>query len=522
MESACEHHPRVNRKPRIAVGGILHETNTFSPGPTTLKAFEMRSLLRGEAMLNAARGTTSAPGGAIAIAEGRATLLPTLFASAVPGGKVEDATFENLAGDLLGRLRFLTRQWPGVDGVMLFLHGAMVTASDDDADGTLLARVRESVGRDCPVVAVIDSHANVTAKMVEQADLLVGYECYPHTDTVARGGEAMTRLLGMAMTPDEPHTVKAFRKLPLLMPLLAQRTGAGSPLSPVLEMANAWRSERSIASISLVPGFPFSDVPGAGSVVLVYVWDHPRFRDHADTVADELAATWWTLRESFQVGGTPLADLPATSPGGTTVLAELADNPGAGGKGDGTHLLRHLIERGYTDAALATIVDPETVAACHEAGVGATIRIGVGGKLDVRSGEPMVADWRITHLGDGVFANEGAMATGATNRIGRTTTLQVGTISVILSERRAQSLDPSVFRAGGLAPERHRWLAVKSSVHYRAGFENLASTMIDVESPGLSPSDLGSLTYTQIPRPMFPLDAFETGPPRDTQGGGDA
>ena len=482
----------------------------------------MRSLLRGEAMLSAARGTKSAPGGAIAMAEERASLLPTLFASAVPGGKVEDAAFDTLADDLLGRLRFLSRQWPGLDGVMLFLHGAMVTESDHDADGTLLRRVRETVGRACPIVAVIDSHANLTETMVDQADLLVGYECYPHTDTEARGREAMTHLLNMVMTSGEPYAVKAFCKLPLLMPLLAQRTGEGSPMSPVLEAANVWRSERSMASISLVPGFPYSDVPGAGATVLAYSWDHPRFRVDASEVTNELANAWWDLRESFQVRGTSLSDLPKTSPDGPTVLAELADNPGAGGMGDGTHLLRHLIEGGYTDAALAAIVDPEAVAACHEGGEGTTIRLGVGGKLDASSGEPLVANWRITHLGQGVFANEGTMANGAINRIGRIATLQVGSISVILSERRAQSLDPSVFRAGGLAPERRQWLAVKSSVHYRAGFQNLASTMIDVESPGLSPSDLGRLTYTRIPRPIFPLDPFEPGSVPGTQGGGDA
>lgn len=522
MDMSGERPSLLKRLPRIAVGGILHETNTFSSRPTTLDDFATRSLLRGEAMLHAARGTRSAPGGAIAMAEGRATLLPTLFASAVPGGKVEDAAFETLAGDLLGRLRFLSRQWPGLDGVMLFLHGAMVTASDDDADGALLRRVRETVGPGCPVVAVIDSHANITETMVERADLLVGYQCYPHTDTKARGGEAMTHLLNMALTPDEPRTVKAFRKLPLLMPLLAQRTADDAPLSAVLDLANAWRAKRSMASISLAPGFPYSDVPGAGAAVLAYAWDHSRFRDDARRVADELAEAWWNARESFHLRGTSLADLPTISPNGPTVLAELADNPGAGGMGDGTHLLRHLVDGGYTDAALATIVDPEAVAACHEAGEGATIRLGLGGKLAESSGDPVIATWRITHLGEGIFANEGGMATGATNRIGRTATLQVGSISVILSERRAQSLDPSVFRAGGIAPERRQWLAVKSSVHYRAGFQTLASTMIDVEIPGLSPSDLGRLTYTHVPRPMFPLDHFEPGPLPDAQGGGDA
>src|SRR5690606_488269 len=135
----------------------------------------------------------------------------------------------------------------------------------------------------------IDSHANLTATMVEQAELLVGYECYPHTDTEARGREAISHLANMALARGEPYAAKAFRKLPVLMPLLAQRSGAGSPMWPVLELAEARRSERSTASISLVPGFPYSDVPGAGSAVLAYSWDHPRFRDAASRVADELA-----------------------------------------------------------------------------------------------------------------------------------------------------------------------------------------------------------------------------------------
>jgi microcystin degradation protein MlrC len=505
MERIPQPHPvpRVARLPRIAIGGILHETNTFAPNPTTLGDFAERTHLAGAAMIDAGTGSHSALGGAIAAANGQATLVPTLFTSAMPGGPVTDATFASLAADLTGRIRQAHSPYPKLDGIVLLLHGAMVTGSDPDPEGTLLTRIRDIVGRHLPVAVVVDSHANLSQRMVDLADLIVGYQQYPHVDTWHRGHEAMTLCLELVRTGTRPIT--AFRKLPLLMPLVAQSTDPGMPLAPLLERADFWRTQPGIVSISVVPGFPYSDVPDAGASVIVH--GAPGNSAQVAEIADDLAHSWWNLRDRFEIEATPLDDLPAEPPPGLTVLADIADNPGAGASSDSTHILHRFLDLGLGDAAFATIADSAAVTACHEAGIGALLDIGIGGRATSHSGNPAWATWRVDHLGNGIFTNEGPMATNAVSRIGRTATVRAGGISVILSERRAQALDPSVFRAGGIEPERCRWLVVKSSVHYRAAFRTMATTMIDVECPGLSPSNLRSLTYNRLRCPIVPLDA---------------
>lgn len=483
------------------MGGILHETNTFAHGETTLEDFRLRMLLRGDHLLDAVAGAPNAPGGAVAEAVGQAHLEPLLLASATPGPPVAAATFDSLAGALLDRLRWQVRRWPGIDGMVLFLHGAMVTTNDDDPDGTLLARARSIVGPDRPIVVVIDSHANLSHRMVQAADAIVAYQTYPHVDTAARGREAVRWCLDLIESGQRP--VVTHRTLPVLMPLPAQRTDPESPFWPVVERATVWRNTAGIRSLSLVPGFPYADIAGAGASVLAYT-SGPN-ATLGDAAADDLAARWWSQRETFSVHGVAPGDWPATvSP--PVVLAEISDNPGAGGTGDGTHLLRYMLQQQLPDAALATLYDPEAVAACWQAGPAATLHIGIGGKRDATSGEPVTAAWEVIHLGNGSFVNEGAMATGARGQFGRTATVRSGALSVMLSERRAQTLDPGVFRAGGIEPERCRWLAVKSSVHYRAGFRAVAGSMIDVECAGLSPSALATLPFVNVRRPMVPLD----------------
>lgn len=491
-----------HRPPRIAIGGILHETNTFAPFLTSLADFQQRALLHGDDFLHAATSGPGAPAGAVAAA-GDATLVPLLFASATPGGPVTDETFAALSDELLDRLRWGRRKWPGIDGVVLFLHGAMVTPHDPDPEGTFLARIRSEIGPITPVVAVIDSHANVTERMVTSADALIAYREYPHTDTFARGQEAMLLCRRLIAQPGRPHV--AWRKLPLMMPLLAQATTGLSPFRPVADLADTWRTDPGIISISLVPGFPYADVPGSGATVLVIGADSGR----ANLAADELAACWWQQRKNFSLRGVALQDLPVTPGNLPTVLAEISDNPGAGGAGDATHLLRHLLEGPYQHVALATLHDPAAVAGCHAAGVGATLTLEIGGHTHQGSGPPVISAWTVIHLGDGNYVNEGGMSTGARGALGRTATVVRGTVSVILNEQRAQTLDPGVFRAGGVEPERCQWLAVKSSVHYRAGFQALAGRMIDVECAGLSPSSLQSLEFSRVMRPMAPLDDMD-------------
>jgi microcystin degradation protein MlrC len=177
------------------------------------------------------------------------------------------------------------------------------------------------------------------------------------------------------------------------------------------------------------------------------------------------------------------------------VLADIADNPGAGAPGDSTWLLHRLFEMGQRDVAVASLVDPAAVAACHDAGTGSRIPLAVGGKALPSSGLPIERSWTVRHLGEGVFANAGPIGRRSTTRLGRTATIESDGISIILCERRVQTLEPAMFGTGGIDPLAMQVLVVKSSVHYRAAFAPLASRMIDVETPGLCTSFLESLAW---------------------------
>lgn len=489
------------RLPRIAIGGIAHETNTYVPALTTLEDVRARTLLTGEALLANARGTDGALGGIVDAAVGRADILPALFASAAPGGPVNRAAFEVLREGLLSRLRALVRRYPGVDAVVLALHGAMVVDGIEDAEGALLEDIRHLIG-DRPLVAVIDFHANLSAAMVRAVDVLVPYRTYPHVDTRARGVEALELALAMVSRRESPSV--AWRHLPLLMPLPAQATGGDGAFAQLARAASALEARPGVVLAALVPGFPYSDVTEAGASVLVVTRDDAPL---ANQLADDLAGRWWRARDAMRWRGMPLdrvGEALDTAAEGPIVLAESADNPGAGAPGDSTWLVREVLARGARDVAVATIVDPAAVAACHAAGIGARLDLAVGGRQGITSGEPVARAWTVRHLGEGVFANEGPIGRGSITRMGRTATVEADGVQVILSERRTQVMEPAAFVAGGIDPLAMRALVVKSSVHYRAAFTAIAGRMIDVETPGLCTSDLASLPRVHARCPNEP------------------
>lgn len=487
---------------RVAVGGISHETNTFAPTPTTLDAFRRRSFLLGDAVVRHARGTRNALGGIVDAADALGlTLAPTLFAAATPGGVVERVAWDQLRAILRDRIAAAHHSggWP-LDGVVLALHGAMVAEGEDDPEAALLADVRAAIGPDVPIVAVLDFHANVTPAMVAASDLLLGYDTYPHVDTHERGAEAVARLV--AIRRGEIRPVTALRSLPLLVPLPGQRTSGDGPFAGIMRRARALEARTGVIAATVAGGFPYSDVPAAGVGVLVAT---DRDRPLAEVLADELAAAIWSRRETVQTRGLP-ADAAIThalvAPAGPVVLAEVSDNPGAGAAGNGTALLERLLARGVRGASLAAIADPVAVAAAGRAGVGAELRIPLGGA----DAAALALDWRVQALCDGCFTNRGPMGTGGLTRLGRTAVLSRDGVEVVVCERRVQALDPELFRAVGIEPAARRVLAVKSSVHFRAAFEPLAAAVIEVETQGLSSSDLAALPYRHVRRPAAPLD----------------
>jgi microcystin degradation protein MlrC len=477
-----------------------HETNTFSTIPTDRRQFEAHGVHYGGAIVETYRGTGTCLGGMIEAAERHGlTLLPSVAAAASPAGRVTKEIYEDVKSRLLADLRAAGR----VDGVLLDLHGAMVAETCEDGEGDVLKAVRAAVGPDVPIAITLDLHGNLSADIVAHANLLHGYKTYPHVDMAERGLDAGERLVEAMKGRLRPTA--ALRQPLLLPPLGSQRTAVG-PMRRLYDRAGEMEKDPRVIAISIFAGFPLADIRDAGLSIVV-VTDNDQAL--AERLAGELEALAWAHRHEFTHTGLPVAEAVARAraiEGRPVVLADMADNTGGGAAGDGTEILRELLRVGARSAVVACIWDPEAAAACARAGVGASVTLKVGGKVDDRHGQPVEVTGRVRTLSDGRFVHKGPMMRGLEGRLGTTAVLEVDGVKIILISQRRQTLDPEMLRFVGVDPLAEHILVVKSTIHYRAAFEPIAHTIIEVDAPGLSSSNLERFVYHRVRRPIFPLD----------------
>ena len=397
---------------RIAIGCIGHETNTFSPVTTTINNFKKGSYHRGDEIIDAFRETRTITGGFLDVA-GQLNLqpVPLLWTFATPSGMVEHAAYEVLKAEFLTLLQNAGK----LDGVLLDLHGAMVTDELEDAEGDLIKAVREIVGETW-IVTTLDLHANITAKMARYSDVIIGFDTYPHVDCYERGFEAGQLLFGMNDGKIQP--TMAYRQLPLLTAPPAQCT-MKTPMTEVLKALHALETERGVVTATLSMGFPFADITDAGVSILVTTNGDMAL---AEDYADQFASYIWEMREQFTFNlhtvesAIEIANQTDDKP---IVLADGADNPGGGGPCDGTTILQKFIEADVQDAVIAVIADPESVARSVEAGVGNSVQLDVGGKTDAQHGAPVPLTGYVKTLSDGRFILKGPMGRGTLGRWAR-------------------------------------------------------------------------------------------------------
>ena len=502
-----ERRDRSQSTRRIAIGGIAHETNVFSAIPTDFAQFGQRVLIGGRDLLSGFAGTRTVIGGFLdGVTAIGATVIPLLYTSATPGGIVTRAAYAELRQSLLDALRAAG----ALDGVLLGLHGAMVSEDVADVEADLLRAVRTLVGPGAPIVATLDSHANISPAMVQAADALIAYTTYPHIDTYERGYEA-TQILQRLLTSQATITT-ALACPPMLVPLPPQCTTDETPMRQVLRVAERERRRPGVLNISVAGGFPYSDVRDAGLRVLVSTaGDEPLARVIARVVANEA----WRRRAEFAPVLTPIDEAVRQVEAARRfpiILSDSGDNPGAGAPCDGTTLLAALLAAHARDVVVGVICDPETVAQAVAAGTGTAIAVRLGGKTDDQHGAPVIAGARVVRITDGVFTNTGPMGMGGRTRMGRTAVLDMDGIGVIVTEQRVQALDLSLFRGVGIEPTTARAIVVKSSVHFRAAFAPIAAQIIDVDTPGISSPHLERFAFRQVRRPIWPLDEGATYP----------
>jgi microcystin degradation protein MlrC len=500
---------------RIVTGGLSQEMNTFQWEPTSLADFGKGSshIDRGAEIL-ALEGTGTIYGGIIAAAKAAGIeLIPTTYGNAVPGGRVSREAFELIKNEIVEGVR----QAMPVDGVLLGIHGAMALEHNDDGEGPLITAIREVVGPDVPIVAPLDLHTNLSEEMMEEATAFVGYKEYPHIDTPETGARAMEILL--ATIKGEIKPTMAYVKLPLIAPNQSMVTTWQSPLKRAIDRAREIEHEPGVVAATVLGGFPFSDVPYTSVATIVVTNDDPAL---AQKYANELASICWDLRADFTIHPTPIKDAIAEAlagePGSVYVLADISDSGASGTAGDGTAVLKGLLEANAKSASVAQIMDRAAVDACVAAGVGATVTLSVGGKHDGLHGEPVEVTGMVRLIHEGTFVIAGPMGAGTLASRGRTVVLEIGGrggIELQLTDLRGHPSDLNFFRAFGIEPTQRRILVLKSAAHFRAAFEPIATKVIEVEAPGISSPNLHSFNYQRLRRPIYPLDPDASWSPQD-------
>lgn len=494
---------------RIAIAGIIHETNTFAPERTGIEAFAQQSLYEGDAVLQRMRDTPTSLGGSIeGLARNGYHAIPLLYAAATPSGTVTHSAYETLVSNLLARLRAALP----VDGVLLSLHGAMVADGFADCEGDILARIRAVVGLGCPIVSTLDMHGNVSPAMLAHSDALVAFDQNPHLDTYERGLEAAAIL--HRIIEDGLRPTAAFIHPPLLLSALTTWTEQ-PPLRPMHERAQEMERDPRVVNVSIFGGFAYADTPFSGASVIVTT-NHNAVLARA--YARELAQIAWAHRETAKYKGLPVDEAirrALSAPHGPVVLADVGDNIGGGTPGDGTVLLRALLDAGALDA-IVIITDPQAVAHAVTAGAGADIEMVVGAKCDTLHGKPVWLRGYVERITDGRYHIEGrdhfAQLYGRDVNMGRCAVVRCGGVRILLNERKTPPGDLAQWRSQGIAPEAQRIIIAKSAVAFRGAYGPVAVEIYEVDTPGLCSADLSRFTYKKLARPIYPLDDNTTLP----------
>lgn len=486
---------------RIAFAEIGQETDTFSPMSADLSDFEAYGLYYGAEMLTRCRGVGPLGGFLEVVAEQpvEPTLLPIMRAWGSAGGTITTDTLTKLCGDLLAGLR----QSLPIDGVFLSLHGAASAENDDDVEGHILEQVRAVVGSHTPIVVAFDHHANVTRRMVQHATLLVGHETQPH-DPPATGRKA-ARLL-FRMLRGEIRPVVAWQKVPLITPQDQFLTSVG-PMREWFELARQYEQQPRVLDVSPYPMQPWLDAAEGGWAVVVHTdGDEPLARQ----IAAEMSDAAWQRRERFweseRVSVAEAVRRAVAAERGLVILSDTGDSVYGGAPGDNTNILCELIAQRVMCPALVPMVDAAALAAAHQAGVGATITVELGGKVDRLFCQPVTVTGQVAALSQGFSVD---LADRGLCDLRRTARLQVGGVQIALLDHRSFAINhPVLYSHLGIEVDAAKLVVLKTASNFQF-FARWRSELIRVDSAGTTQSNLRAFDWKRIPRPTWPLDPLD-------------
>lgn len=482
---------------KIAIGGIMHESNTFSATRTDFNAFNYSV---GEDVISVWKDTHHEIGGFIeCIRDQNIMGIPTLMASATPAGPVTDAALDKLTDILIQQLKTVQN----LDGVLLALHGAMVVDSYPDGDGEVLHRLRAEFGDSIPIVVTLDHHANVSQQMVDLSTALIIYKTNPHIDQRQRGiqaGELLIRILRQDVLPTQ-----ALAKPPMILNILYQNTSA-EPMSSIVKHAVQLENEQKILVANVAAGYPYADVFEMGPSFVVVTDNDPQL---AQTEVDRLSDMLWNVRDRLSLN-LPDAENAVKkaiqSRDHPVVLVDMGDNIGGGSPGDSTIILAELLQQKAT-GFVVVLWDPESVQTCIQSGVGNQVSLRVGGKTDDLHGYPVSIQGKVRLIHDGQYIETEPRHGGQRHHNqGLTAVVEVNDSLVVLTSNRQTPFSLQQLLSLGVDPKRMNIIVVKAAIAYRAAYEPIAGKIIEVDTPGLTAVNPQHFSYQNVRSPLFPLD----------------
>jgi len=498
---------------RIAICGFNLESNRFAPS-CARPDFEENMYFQGDEISRQARLETAAIHlgvkgfyAVMDVAFGGAEewqAAPAVIVGSTPAGPVEEAFFKEFLQELRDRMQAIGP----VDGVYLCQHGAAVATHTHDPDGDMFALVRDIVGPDVPVIATLDLHANVSEVMMDTTDMLIGYRTNPHVDMYERGEEAARAMLEV-FSGVRPEKYRI--RLPLVAPSVTQLTAEGYPYGDLIRLGQT-RIDDAVMNVTILSGFAFGDTPKNGMTVITHTRGDLAL---ARRVTTELAEAGWADRERYRSAMISLGDATARAKAvgadgvaDPLLFADPADNPGGGGRGNTTYILKSFLDAGVEGCVLSVFFDKAAVAASVAAGVGARIQVTLNAEEDTEFSDPLAVEARVVSLHDGRFVGHYGMVAGTTADTGATAVLDLGGVTVICISKRQQCRSSDYISAFGIDPAACRSIVVKSRGHFRAGFQHLfpAERVLEIDVPGLTSPNLANFDWRYLPRPVFPLD----------------
>ncbi len=503
---------------RVALMGFLLESNNFAP-VSTEQDFRTLCYLSGQEILDDialpnGRLPTEVPSFYRAMERSGTDwhAAPIVVAAAEPGGPIDQAFFERTRRDMEDRLRAAMP----LDGVYIAEHGAMTATSSSDPDGDLFEMVRAVVGPDVPILATLDLHANISEKMVENTDILISYRTNPHVDLKARAEEACDLMIDIwkGMRPQV-----AFIRLPLVAPTVTLLTADG-PYADLIRYGQKTKTD-AIANVSVVAGFAYGDTPMNGIATIVTAKDDMAA---AQELAEDIATRAWNMRQRFKKRLTPLDEATAMAVANgndaarpAQIFADVADNPGGGGRGNTTYFLQALINTNAKGVLFGVFIDGPLATAAHAAGQGGHFTATFNATTESQYSRSFEAKVVVEKVSDGEMVGRRGIWSGRAISIGTSALLRLGGIQIVVGTHRKQAADPMVFELFGLNIADARSVIVKSRGHFRAGFDEFfpPENVFEVDAPGLTSPVLSNFDFKGLPRPVYPLDEEATwsGPP---------